>query len=160
MTIDENTHLEAKVWTPRALGVITFLILPAGWFLSILNFYRLKRMSFVWAHVIIAVVGTCLLLGLAFSGTGNRLGAAGLLLSLLVAYYLNNSTQQVVNEFQLIGGVVKWEDSVTGFFIGLAATIVWFLIIMTCIFIITFIQTFIFGQDSILNPGSIPSKIF
>ena len=144
--LNETAKPPLTLWKPRFVGIITFLLLPGGWFLGILNFRRLGLKRQVVGHLIFFLCLTLVLLAIAFSG-GDMPSFLALILGVSLGFYMSDANTKAINEYRAAGGVVQDADGVAGFFICLGATVGWFLLLLLLALPVVFFQVFILGAD-------------
>lgn len=150
--LDETTPKALSLWTPKLVGIMTFLIVPGGWFLGILNFHRMGLKRQVWAHLLSLAGGTLLLLVMALSGSRGSSGVIGLILGSVCGYYMFDTNRKVIDDYRAMGIVVQDANGVTGVLIGIGATVLWFISLMLLVFLVVLFQTFILDQNNSTPP--------
>ena len=118
-----------SLWIPRTVGIMTIFLLPGGWFLGVLNFYRLGHKRDVIGHLIFFLCFT-LVLGAVAAFNVNLPSATAFLLGVGFGGYMYNANTTVIDEYRADGGIVEYASGLSGFFIVIGATLGWFVLFM------------------------------
>ena len=127
---DKSTETQPVLWSPLLVGIMTFLILPGGWMLGTLNFYRAGLKLRAAAHFISLLVLTFLSFDVVFSAHPDELFGYAFLLGLTLSYYMYNINSRMIYNYRVLGGVVQTANPVTGVLISIAATLGWGVFVM------------------------------
>ena len=109
-----------KLWTPDAIGLITFLLgFPGGLAMAILNWIRMGLISKAISHLVAGAAGTLAYVILLAQLTGDDVRLLAFLVNIAMITYLHNQMGQDIAAFKACNHEVQNAHWLGGILIGI-----------------------------------------